>query len=115
MYPKNIAKLAISAMLEKKSEDVLLLKVGEVTDIADYFVIASCDTEIQARAVADAVEMKLKRKGLLPHHIEGYEYAHWILMDYVSVVIHIFQKPYRIYYGLERLWGDVPVEEFREE
>lgn len=84
-----------------------VLSVGEMTSIADFFVIASGTTQRQVKALTDRVLLGLDgtRK---PSHIEGYDTGTWILMDYGDVVVHVFREQERAFYGLERLWGDAP-------
>lgn len=93
-------------MIDKKAEDITIMNIQKVSDIANYFVICTANSEVHSHALAREIEEKIGR----PWHREGYSYAHWILMDYVDVVVHIFLKPTREYYGLEYLFGDVPVE-----
>lgn len=94
--------------LEKKAENVRLLKVHNLTSITDIFVICSGSSDVQVKAIADHVldEMAQYEK---PWHKEGYESREWILLDYVNVVVHIFHDSARKYYDLERLWADAEV------
>lgn len=92
--------------MDKKAEDVLVLMLGNLTIIADYFVICSGDSPIHTRAISDWIEESLARLGIKPLRIEGQSYAHWILLDYGSVVVHVFEKETRAYYELEKLWID---------
>jgi len=94
--------------------NVTVLSVGEMTSIADYFVIASGATDRQVKALSDRVLMGLDsvRK---PSHIEGYENGSWVLLDYGDVVVHVFREQERAFYGLERLWGDAPRLELRSQ
>lgn len=77
-------------------------------DFTDYFLIGSGTSTTQVKAIADAIEEKFKERGLLPFHIEGYSEGRWILMDYDTLIIHIFHEQTRNFYELERLWGDAP-------
>ena len=103
---KEMAKLAIEAMEEKKANDIKVIDIVEVSTIADYFLIASGNNRNQVQAMADEVEEKLGRAGIEPKHIEGYATANWILMDYGDIVIHIFDEENRLFYDLERIWRD---------
>ena len=106
---QNAKELAIkiAQMLDsKKAHELSLIEVTEVTEIADYFVICTGNSSTQVRALADEVEFKLKQEGIMPGHIEGHQTKSWIVMDYASVVVHIFDIEARAYYDLERLWAD---------
>ena len=102
-------RVAVSAALDKKAIDLDVLSVGELTSIADYFVICSASNERQAAAIADAVVAKLKEElNVRPLLIEGTTPGRWILLDFGDFIIHIFTEDVRRFYGLERLWGDAP-------
>ncbi|MBE7029135.1 MAG: ribosome silencing factor [Clostridia bacterium] len=90
----------------KKAHDIDLIKIEGVSSITDYFVICTANSELQVKAVADEIEFKLKEEGIVPTHIEGYQTAGWVLLDYNDVVCHIFNKESRAFYSLERLWQD---------
>ena len=109
--PKTLAKKIIKAAWKKKAEDIVLLNLKKISGVTDYFVICSVSSEVQARVVADAVIDGVSGKDNVSH-VEGYEYGRWILIDYFCVVLHIFLPDVRDFYGLERLWGDAPKEEF---
>ncbi len=110
--PRKAALLACEYALSKKAEGVLLIDLRQVTDIADYFVICSGTSEIQVKAIADAVVQGLEEDEVQPLHVEGYPSLRWVLLDYVSVVVHVFHAAAREYYDLESLWGDAPSETF---
>ncbi|MBQ6550121.1 MAG: ribosome silencing factor [Lachnospiraceae bacterium] len=103
---KEIVKLAVNALEDKKARDVTVLDISRVTVIADYFIIASGDNERQVTALADSVDEVLGRAGHVKKSIEGYATRRWILMDYGDVVIHIFNTEDRLFYDLERIWRD---------
>jgi ribosome-associated protein len=111
LAPKALAQRIIKLIWKKKAEDIVLLNLKKISDVADYFVICSVGSDRQARVVADAVVEGLKGKDVVLH-VEGYETARWILIDCLRVVLHIFIPVVRDYYGLERLWGDALREEF---
>ena len=90
----------------KKALDIEILKIEDLTTITDYFVIATGTSTTQIKALAGEVEVKLKEQGVTPLHVEGYDSATWILLDYGSVIVHIFHKESRAFYSLERLWSD---------
>ena len=111
MDPKEIALIAAKALDDKKGQEIRVLETGELTTLADYFVICSATSTTQIKALADWCEKTLKDAGEMPHHIEGHRGGTWILLDFSSVVVHIFNDEARKFYDLERLWGDAtPVD-----
>ena len=106
LEPKEIAELAVKALDEKKGKDIRMLHIEAQSTLADYFVICNGTSTTQVRALADAVEEILEKAGEQPHHVEGHRGGQWTLMDYSSVVIHIFTEEGREFYSLERLWSD---------
>ena len=90
----------------KKARDLVALDLRSLSGVADYFLICSGDSEVQVKAIAEAVEEKLKLQGARPWHVEGLEGRRWVLLDYVELVVHVFHQRTREYYLLERLWGD---------
>ncbi|MBD5477645.1 MAG: ribosome silencing factor [Lachnospiraceae bacterium] len=106
MDSKEIAKLAITALEDKKAEDIKVIDISEVSVIADYFIIANGTNNSQIQALSDNVEEKLGQAGVPLRQIEGYNNANWILLDFHDVIIHIFDKENRLFYDLERIWRD---------
>ncbi|MBD5103666.1 MAG: ribosome silencing factor [Ruminococcaceae bacterium] len=106
MTDENILKIAVKAIDSKLGENIKVIKIDELTIIANYFIIANGNSNTQVKAIADEVEFKLSEAGLEPHRTEGYQGASWIVLDYVDVVIHVFHKETRDFYDLERLWQD---------
>ena len=100
--------------LTKKAQDVCLLDLRPLNTVADFFVVCHGESNVQVKAIADAVADGLQKEGIRYWHREGYEYLHWVLLDYVDVVLHVFQEKERAFYGLERLWGDAETETFTE-
>ena len=100
------AKKIAECLDNKKGRRITVLEVGELTSISDYFVIASGGSAAQVKAMADEVEEKLREAGYTPVHMEGYQVATWILLDYSEVVVHIFLEETREFYDIERLWTD---------
>lgn len=94
---------------DKQGADILLLDTRPVSFIADYFVIATAHNERQMKALADEIQKQLKKKSILPLGVEGTPQSGWILMDYNSVVVHLFSVAMRDYYRLEKLWERAPV------
>ena len=99
---------AAAAARDKHALDPVGLEVKEICSFTDYFLILSGANPRQVQAISDEIELRLKRGGLRPSHIEGYNHAEWILMDYVDFVVHIFSVKARLYYDLERLWRVAP-------
>ena len=106
----EVAK-AVRAALEKKAMDVVVLDLRKTPAFTDFFVLCSGQNQRQVRAIADAVEEAAK---IRPAHIEGYDRAEWILMDYFSFIVHVFVPQTREFYSLERLWGDAERIEVEE-
>jgi ribosome-associated protein len=98
--------------LSKKAEDVLLLDLRKITTMADFFIICTGRSDVQVKAIADEVIEGARREKIKIYHAEGLETRTWVLLDFVDVVVHIFQPRVRDYYQLERLWGDAEAEEF---
>ena len=103
-----------AAALDRKAYDLVVLEVGHVTSIADYFVICSGRSDTQVQAITQGIEERLGREGIRPLSVEGYEHAQWVLMDYGDVVVHIFYVPLRGFYDLERLWTRAAAVELPE-
>lgn len=101
-------------IFEKKGYDLRLIDLKKVTNIADYFIICSADSDIQVKAIADHIEEKLKDDGIRLWHKEGYSSLTWVLLDYIDFVIHIFRKEAREFYNLEKLWGDAPIHDIED-
>jgi ribosome-associated protein len=97
---------AIDAAQGRKATDVIVLDLRKTAAFTDYFLICTGANARQVHAIADAVEEALKAKKVRPTHVEGYQRAEWILLDYFDFVVHVFSTNARQFYGLERLWGD---------
>lgn len=97
---------AAEAAVSKKASDLIALDLRELGGVADYFLICSGGSDVQVKAIAEAVEEKLRGAGAKPWHVEGLEGRRWVLLDYVELVVHVFHHKTREYYLLERLWGD---------
>jgi ribosome-associated protein len=102
------AQLCATGAESKKAFDILILDIRELTFIADYFVICSGSNTTQVSAIADSVGHTLARAGIHYSHLEGATDAHWVLMDYGDVVVHVFEEQTRTFYSLEKLWGEAP-------
>jgi ribosome-associated protein len=104
----QFAKLISELTKIKKAYNIKIIDLKNVSNIADYFVICSADSDRQVKAIADEVDKNLIERGIKCFHREGYETLNWIIMDYFDVVLHIFRAESRNYYNLEKLWGDAP-------
>jgi ribosome-associated protein len=103
----------VAAAEGRQAIDLVVLDLRSAHGFADYFVVCSGKNPRQVQAIADAIETSLKASGERPSHVEGYQRAEWILLDYFDVIVHIFNPETRAFYALERLWGgaeriDVP-------
>lgn len=107
---EKLARQIGALVLDKKASDVLLLDVHGKTSYADWFVLASGDSERQVLAMASHVDETLKKEGRKPIGIEGRDTGHWVLLDYGEVVAHLFSNELRTFYDLEGLWSDAPKE-----
>lgn len=103
---KDMAKIAYNALDDKKAEDIVAIEIGEVSILADYFIIANGTNPAQVTALVDNVEEQLSKAGYEPNRIEGIGNKSWVLLDYGDVIIHIFSKEDRLFYDLERIWRD---------
>lgn len=106
MTSKELVKIAFDALDEKKGVNISVIDISEISTIADYFIIAGGNNENQVKALANNVEEKLYKAGTTPKHIEGYDNANWILMDFNDIIIHVFNEEDRLFYDLERIWRD---------
>ncbi|MDO4731583.1 MAG: ribosome silencing factor [Clostridia bacterium] len=106
MTPLDIVKVTVKALDGKKAYDICAIDVEEVSTLADYFVIATGSSSTQIKALADEVEFRLKQEGINVNHIEGHRSNSWVLLDYGSVIVHVFSEEARDFYDLDRLWKD---------
>ena len=107
--PATVAQRAAALALDLKAQDVKILNLKGVTDVTDFFVIASGTSDTHVRAVAQHIAEALKKEGVPVHHEEGLTTGRWALLDYVDVVVHVFHPTLRAFYQLERLWSDAQV------
>lgn len=106
MKPKELALQIAEILDSKKGEDIAVLDVNHLTSVTDYFVIAGAHSTLQARAMAEEVEDKLAEAGLEARRRDGYGDSRWIVLDYASVIVHVFHYEEREVYNIERLWMD---------
>ncbi len=105
MESQNIVKVAANALNNKKARQLKALKIDDLTTLGDFFVIATATSSTHVRSLADEVEEKLKEQGVEPHHIEGRSTG-WIVLDYTSVIVHVFTPDQREFYNLDSMWSD---------
>jgi len=106
MTIEETVKLAVSAIEEKKGEDIRIIDIQNVTVIADYFIIANGTNRSQIQAMSDELVDTLGRAGVVCRQTEGYQTANWILLDFGDIIVHLFDKENRLFYNLERIWRD---------
>lgn len=106
MTSKELAKIAVKALDDKKGEDITIIDISEVSVVADYFIIAGGSNRSQIQAMADNVDECLSKNGGTLKQIEGYDAGNWVLLDFQDIIVHIFDKENRLFYDLERIWRD---------
>jgi ribosome-associated protein len=113
LAPKTLAKRIVKIAWSKKAEDIVLLDLKKISSMTDYFLVCSAGSDVQARVIAEAILDSLDASGM-KSSVEGLGGSRWILIDCYCVVVHVFLPEARQFYGLERLWGDAPCEEFTD-
>ena len=106
MQTIDLVKKIVEALEDKKAEDITVLDIGEVSSIADYFIIANGNNANQLTAMEDAVDEARYTNGVHPKQVEGTGNSTWILMDYQDIIVHLFSKEDRQFYDLDRIWRD---------
>lgn len=106
MTSKEMAKIALEALEDKKGIDITVIDISSVSVMADFFIIASGNSANQVQALVDNVDEQLGKAGVSVKQVEGYRNANWILMDYNDIIVHVFDKENRLFYDLERIWKD---------
>ena len=109
----EILKIAANALNEKKAKELGAVKVADLTVLCEYFLMCTATSSTQVRALCDEVEEKLEEAGVTPHHIEG-RATGWVVLDYGSVLVHIFGRNEREFYGLEKMWSDGEIIDLKE-
>ena len=102
-------KRAAALALDGKAQDVVVMNLKGVTDMTDFFVVASGTSDTHVRSVAEHIIEQLKKAGVTVNHVEGLTQGRWVLLDYVDFVVHVFHPTLRSFYQLERLWSDAEV------
>jgi ribosome-associated protein len=113
--PETHLVQAVAVASEKKAKEITLLAIKDVAEFTDYFMLCSARSTRQVQAIADEVLAQLESAGRRPLHVEGYQAAEWVLVDYGDFVVHIFTDQARRFYDLERLWRDVSRIELHEQ
>ena len=103
---KEMVKVMVAALQDKKAEDIRIIDISNVSVIADYFVIANGNNPNQIQAMVDNVEEQMYKSGFDDPKVEGYNSASWILLDYHDVILHVFSEEDRAFYNIERIWQD---------
>lgn len=106
MEPRDLAIKAASILDNKKASSLKVIHVHDVTVMADYFVIASGTSGTHVRSLSDELEFQLKQEGITPLRLEGSRAQNWFVLDYGSVIVHVFTPDARAFYDLEHLWAD---------
>lgn len=106
MQTIDLVKKIVEALEDKKAEDITVLDIGEVSSIADYFIIANGNNANQLTAMEDAVDEAMYTNGVHQKQVEGRGNSTWILMDYQDIIVHLFSKEDRQFYDLDRIWRD---------
>jgi ribosome-associated protein len=109
---ESLKKVVIDAILDKKGHDVVSLDLRKIKDTpSDFFIITHGDSSTQVRAIYNNVLDEANKNGFKPYHTEGMKHAEWIVIDFVDVVVHIFYREKRDFYGLEELWNDAKLSQ----
>jgi len=113
--PEELPGVVVQAAelaLDRKAEQVMALDLRGISSATDYFVLATGNSDIQVKAIAEHIMNELAKNGVKPLHVEGLDRARWVLMDFVDFVVHVFHPLAREFYQLELLWGDAPTQVF---
>lgn len=106
MTPQQMAETIVGVLSKRIGRDIKLLKISDISVLADYFVICTANSTTQIKNLCDEVEKVLEEQGERVIHREGYRAGGWVLLDYGCVIVHVFMEEAREFYGLERLWAD---------
>jgi len=109
MISEVLAKEIVNLLENKKAEEIVLIDVRKKVDYADFFIICSARSTKHTQGLCEFISFELEKLGIKPLSIEGLELGQWIIMDYETVIVHIFYEPVRKVYALEELWGDFPL------
>jgi ribosome-associated protein len=110
--PTSVLERVAEVALERKAQDVVSLDLRGISSATDFFLLATGTSDVHVKAIADHVLDELRKEGIRPNHVEGLQGGHWILIDYIDLVVHVFHPATREFYQLEELWGDAKRREF---
>ncbi len=108
MHENKILELAVKAADDKRAENIVVLNMKGISLISDYFLICHGNSEKQVQAIATEIKKTAQENDIVLKRLEGFDQARWVLIDLDDVVVHVFHKDERLYYNLEKLWGDAP-------
>lgn len=114
MEAKELAQHAAQLAQTKKAKDIVVLDLNGLSDVTNYFVVCTGESDTQVKAIADAIDDGTRELKSKVWRKEGFDNLQWVLLDYVDVVVHVFQPKTREYYDIERLWGDAPIERIED-
>ena len=106
-FPSEVTR-TLDLVLELKAHALVVIDLRGISTATDFFVLASGNSDVQVRAIAEHVVEELKLQGARPGHVEGMQGGRWVLLDYINFVVHVFHPEARTFYQLEDLWGDAP-------
>lgn len=109
MDSQQLANKISQLALEKKGHDITIMNLKKLSDVADFFVLVTCESDLHVKAIADYIETELKEVKIRVWHKEGFSNLNWVLLDFIDVVVHIFRRETRAYYALEKLWADANI------
>lgn len=112
IFDQPLLSQILNLAIDKKAGRIVIFDVRGLSSLTDFFMICHGTSEAQVKAIVDNIRKGTENK---PRHLEGYENQNWILLDYFDIVVHVFKKDERDYYGLERLWADAPMKEINDE
>lgn len=112
IFDQPLLSQILNLAIDKKARRIVIFDVRGLSSLTDFFMICHGTSEAQVKAIVDNIRKGTENK---PRHLEGYENQNWILLDYFDIVVHVFKKDERDYYGLERLWADAPMKEINDE
>lgn len=115
MSAYETAKYIVELAQQKKGKQIVVLDIAELSSFADYFIIISGDSNVQIKAIADHILNELHKKDVFALNKEGMDNLRWVLLDFADIIVHIFNRETREFYGLERLWADAKMEFISEE